>query len=75
MTKIDFEFETQYGVFRDAIHVPEGVVLSESDLDSLKLERLNNWVAAITTPADVPSTDIPEYIEVDGVKYVRAQNG
>jgi len=52
MIKIDFEFETQYGVFRDAIHLAEDHTLSEADIQTLKQQRLDNWLA-IVNPAPV----------------------
>lgn len=48
MIQIVFEFQTQYGVFCDALYLPEGHDLSESQIDALKQERLNNWLAIVT---------------------------
>lgn len=69
--KIDFEFETQYGVFRDAIVLPDDHLLSESDIEAIKLERLNNFIYAVENPP--VSEPEPEYIEIDGVKYLKAE--
>ena len=55
MIKIDFEFETQYGVFRDAIHLPQDHTLSDSEITILKQQRLTNWLA-IVNPAPVEET-------------------
>lgn len=55
--KIDFEFTTAYGLFRDALHVPADHGLSDEDLDALKQERLNNWIDAIENP---PAPDVEE---------------
>jgi hypothetical protein len=52
MIKIDFEFETQYGTFRDAIHLPQDHTLSEDEITTLKQQRLDNWLA-IVNPAPV----------------------
>ncbi len=52
MIKIDFEFETQYGVFRDALHLAEDRVYSHQEIEAMKNERLNNWLA-IFDPAPV----------------------
>jgi len=50
--KIDFEFTTPYGVFRDALHLNSNRELSEAEIMALKQERLNNWLYAIeNTPA------------------------
>jgi hypothetical protein len=50
MIKIDFEFDTPHGVFRDALHLVEDRVYSPSEIESLKNERLNNWLAIVNPP-------------------------
>jgi hypothetical protein len=57
--KIDFEFETNYGVFRDALHFPDGFELpGEEELNQLKLNRLNNWLAIVAEPpVEEPQTE------------------
>jgi hypothetical protein len=50
MIQIIFEFDTQYGVFRDALHLPEDHGLSDAQLAVMKQERVDNWIAAITAP-------------------------
>ena len=47
--KIDFEYTTQYGVFRDALHLPENHNLTEKEIVTMKEERLNNWLAIVTS--------------------------
>jgi hypothetical protein len=43
----------------------------------MKDERFNNWVKAVETPAPEPVEPEPEpvkeYIEINGVKYVKAE--
>jgi hypothetical protein len=46
--KIDFEFETPYGKFADALWFPDGVVPSDEEIEAMKQERLNNWLALVT---------------------------
>jgi hypothetical protein len=50
MIKIDFEFDTPHGVFRDALHLVEDRVYSPSEIEGLKNERLNNWLAIVNPP-------------------------
>lgn len=50
MVKIEFEFDTQYGVFRDALVLPDDHGLSDAELDAAKQQRLDSWIAAITAP-------------------------
>jgi hypothetical protein len=54
--KIDFEFETPYGKFADALWFPDDQQIpSEVEIEAMKQQRLNNWLAAITSPpADTP---------------------
>lgn len=59
MEKIDFEFETQFGVFRDALHLPEGHGLTGEQIDAMKQERLNNWLAIVNpAPVEEPQTAV-----------------
>jgi hypothetical protein len=49
--KIEFTFDTEYGVFRDALHLPDDQTFSDADIEEMKQARLNNWIAVVTTPA------------------------
>lgn len=55
MVKIDFEFDTQYGVFRDALHLPDDHTMTDADIQAMKQQRLDNWIA-IVSPPPVEST-------------------
>jgi hypothetical protein len=48
--KIDFSFETQYGNFCDAIHLPDDHNLTDAEIEAIKQQRLDNWVAVVTSP-------------------------
>lgn len=50
MIKIDFEFESQYGVFRDALHLPPDHGFSEAEIAALKQQRFDNWLAIVNPP-------------------------
>jgi hypothetical protein len=52
MIKIDFEFETQYGKFGDALHLSADHGLSDAEIEAMKQQRLDNWLAIIETPAE-----------------------
>lgn len=68
--KIDFEFNTPHGVFRDALHLPDNHGLSDAEIEAMKAQRRDNWIAVVEAPpVEEPE---PEFIEIDGVKYVRA---
>ena len=63
--KIDFEFATQHGVFRDALYLDDDHQLSESEITELKQERLDSWLYILESP----SISEPETVEIDGVLY------
>jgi hypothetical protein len=51
--KIDFEFETPYGKFADALWFPDDAEIpSDAEIEAMKQQRLNNWLALITAPAE-----------------------
>lgn len=65
MIKIDFEFNTQYGKYRDAIHLPEDHTYTQEQIVEMQTERLNNWISIVENPPQPQ----PEYVEIDGVQY------
>ena len=38
MIKIDFEFETEHGVFRDALHLPDNHSFTEEEIENVKID-------------------------------------
>lgn len=51
MVKIDFEFVTEYGLFRDALHLPDDHGLTDEQIEAMKTERVDNWIAIVSAPA------------------------
>jgi hypothetical protein len=49
--KIDFSFETQYGNFCDAIHLPDDHNLTDAEIEAMKQQRLDNWIAIVSAPS------------------------
>ena len=49
--KIDFEFETKYGIYRDALYLENN--LTDQEIDAMKQQRVNNWIDAIENPPAV----------------------
>lgn len=71
MIKIDFEFETPHGKFADALHLPDDHTFTDAEIQAMKEQRRDNWIAVVTAPpVEEPA---PEFIEIDGVKYVKVQ--
>lgn len=49
--KIEFEQDTVYGMYRDALYFPDDQPLpSEAEIEAMKQERVNNWIAIIEAP-------------------------
>jgi hypothetical protein len=49
--KIDFEFETQYGKFADALWFPDDAEIpSDAEIEAMKQQRLDNWLALLSAP-------------------------
>jgi hypothetical protein len=67
--KIDFSFDTPHGKFADALHLPDDHGFTEAEIEAMKEQRRDNWIAVVTAP---PVEAEPEYIEIDGVRYVKA---
>ena len=73
MIKIDFSFDTPHGKFADALHLPDDHGFSEAEIQAMKEQRRDNWIAVVTAPpVEVEVEPEPEYIEIDGVRYVKA---
>jgi len=53
MTKIDFQIETKYGVFGDAIWFPDDEPMTDADVEAEKQRRVANFIARIETPAEL----------------------
>lgn len=63
--KIDFEFQTPHGLFRDALHLPDDHSFSESEIELMKQQRVDNWIAVVTAPpVETPAEEVPPADEV-----------
>ena len=48
--KIDFSFDTPYGKFADALHLPDDHGLSDAEIEAMKQQRVDNWIAIVSAP-------------------------
>ena len=57
--KIDFEFTTAHGLFRDALHLPDDHAFTDEEIQAMKQRRVDNWIAVVTAPPaeEVTPTD------------------
>ena len=52
MIKIDFEFETKYGKFADAISFDPSITpMTDDEIEAEKQRRLTNWLSFIEAPS------------------------
>ncbi len=54
--RIDFEFTTMYGVYRDALYLPADHGLSQEQITAMQQERVNNWMALIASMAETEAS-------------------
>lgn len=58
MQQIVFEFATKYGTYRDALYLPDDHGLSDAEIEALKQQRLDNWLAIVEAPpVEEPAAD------------------
>jgi len=73
MIKIDFEIQNEkYGVYRDALHLPEDHGMTDEQIEAMKQERYDNWVNIIENPPVVeeqPQIEIPNTLTIGGEEY------
>lgn len=55
--KIDFKFDTVYGVFCDALHLPADHSYTDDQIAAMKQERLDNWLFAVENPPESEMTE------------------
>lgn len=60
--QINFEAQTPYGPYRDTLYFQEGEVPPEAEIERLKQERVDNWIAVITAPPveELPAEEVPQ---------------
>lgn len=64
MNSINFSFETEFGLFSDAIVLSdeEMAAITQAEIDAMKQTRLDNWLALVNSPAveEVPADVVEE---------------
>lgn len=56
--KIDFQFDSKYGVFCDALYFDDDAVPAADVIEQMKLDRFNAWISAVENPPVDP--DAPQ---------------
>lgn len=59
--KIDFEFRHSiYGVYRDALNLPDDHTHTDEEINAMKQQRFDRWVAYLEAPpAEQPVAEEP----------------
>ena len=74
MIKIDFEIPNEkYGVYRDALHLPEDHGMTDAQIEAMKQERYDNWLDAVENPPVVEEPEVQPpapSINIGGIEYV-----
>jgi hypothetical protein len=60
--KIDFEFQTQYGKFADALWFADDQVPDDVTIEAMKQQRLDKWIDSILNPPPPPVEVIEEVV-------------
>lgn len=63
MIKIDFEFQTEFGLYRDALWLPDDHGLTDEQIKAMQQARVDNWVAIVIAPPVeeiLPADEIPQ---------------
>ena len=58
MISIDFEFDSEHGVYRDAIVLPDDHTHTDAEIDAMKRQRFENWKAHIIAASEVTEEEI-----------------
>jgi hypothetical protein len=63
MVKINFEFDSEYGKYRDAIVLADDHGLDDETIEALKQQRFDSWKAHIIAASEVTEEEIAEVQE------------
>jgi hypothetical protein len=66
--KIDFEYITAHGKFSDALHLPDNHGLTDIEIETMKEQRRDNWIATVTAPPIELDT-----VVIDGITYEKIE--
>ena len=68
--KIDFKFDTAYGIFSDALYFQDNQIPSEAEIESIKISRRDAWINLIENPPIDTEADYPplEYLPEENLE-------
>jgi hypothetical protein len=60
MVKIEFEFDSEYGTFRDCIVLPDNHNMSEAQIDAIKQQRFDAWLESVQPVEEEEAIEVQE---------------
>ena len=68
--KIDFSFDTPHGKFVDALHLPDDHKFTAAEIQKMKEQRRDNWIAVVTAP---PAPEPIKTVQIAGETYTKLE--
>lgn len=62
MIKLDFQFETIYGKFADALYLPDDHTFTDAELEAMKEQRRDAWIWVVENPLPSTEEDISDIV-------------
>ena len=50
--QIKFSIKTEYSTYTDALNLPDDVTYTDQEIEAMKQDRFNNWLAIFNTPTN-----------------------
>jgi hypothetical protein len=54
--QIRFEYQTKYGIFKDALNIPDDHSYTDEELEIMKTERVEKWIYNIENAPPIDET-------------------
>lgn len=48
--KIEFAVDTEFGMYQDALHLPEGVAFTDPEIEAMMQARVDAWLEILRNP-------------------------
>jgi len=53
--QINFQFETVHGKYCDTLHLPDDHAFTDEEIQTMKQQRLDNWLVFMSMPPQEPN--------------------
>lgn len=63
MPVIDFKADTEFGVFSDALVLPDEGVYTDDEIEAMKKQRVDNWVAYVKAASLQVNIEEPQVVQ------------